>query len=260
MTSSTVAELFAILCALRFITTVKKAQKWLILSDSQAALASLKSNEKRSLDSRLLYETLKEHTKASAMNHTIALQWIPGHCNIPGNTAADAAAGRAHSNAETIRLPISRNEIRLLLRKMSFELSKEGWFDEKSKRSDLFSIDPGIQLSIPTSLNDNRKFETLLHRLRLGTAFTRHFLYRIQRVSSPQCSCGHPDEDIHHLLLECTKHDSPRSVLRANLSLLDRRPFTLKKILGPWPTAVLQKRALYALKKFFEDTNILWKY
>lgn len=259
-TSSTTAELFAILSLLRYINLMQKGNQWVILCDSQAALLSLHGGISNTQNMALVYETLKELTKASEENRTIMFQWIPGHCNIPGNVAADKAAGQAHNNSATYGLPLTQGELRHILRQISFSGCKATWFDQNSKSSDLFHIDPALQFKIPSTVDTTRAFETLIHRLRLGTAYTKHFLQKISRADSPECTCGHMDEDIQHLLLECPRHDTHRQRLASDLLALDRRPFSLRKILGPWPTYSLQRRALMALQRFLEASNILGNY
>ena len=206
VTSSTTAELFAILSAIKFINSVRDAQKWVIFSDSQAALTSLCSTKVKTINNSLIYETLKELTKANQKHHEIMFQWIPGHCNIPGNTAADEAARQAHRKNDSVSIPLSKNELRSILKTKSFNMCRNMWFDENSKNSDLYHIDPLIEFEIPLSLD--RSVETLIHRLRLGTAYTKHFLNRIGRAETPECDCGFVDEDIYHLLQEFPQHDA----------------------------------------------------
>lgn len=90
-------------------------------------------------------------------------------------TAVDAVANRMHNSAQIINLPILRSEVRLFLRQTSCRLSKTAWFDQQSKNLELYLIDLCINSSTPSNLRENRKLETFVHRLRLGTAVTRHF-------------------------------------------------------------------------------------
>lgn len=257
-TSSTTAELFAILYAIKFINSAADARKWVLFSDSQAALRSLSSTNTTVISDSMTYETLKELTKASKAQHEIKFQWIPGHCNIPGNTAADEAARQAHRKDVTISLPISKNELRGLIKATTFRMSKTAWFDQSTKSCDLYHIDPFIEFKITIALD--RSMETLIHRLRLGTAYTKHFLHRIGRAETPECECGFIDEDVCHLLIDCPHHDTPRRRLKSELLALDHRPFSLRKLLGPWPTRVLQTHALKALTRFLQDSGIADKY
>lgn len=91
-------------------------------------------------------------------------------------------------------------------------MSKTAWFDQSTKRCDLYHIDPFIELKITLALD--RISETLIDRLRLGTAYTKHLffffsLHRHGRAESPECECGLIDEDVCHLLVDCPHHETP---------------------------------------------------
>lgn len=223
-------------------------QNWLILSDSQAALASTKHTINAFNDS-LVYETLKALTRASEVHH-IVFQWIPGHCNIPGNAAADVAARQAHQFPTSDILPLYISDLRHILTRASDSLCHATWFDERSQSSLLFKVDPLLRFQIPTPTS--RCLETLIHRLRIGTAYTKHFLHKIGKVQSARCLCGHPDETIHHVILECPRHDDARRNFKSVLMSLDNRPFNLAKVLGPWTTPSQRRRSFSALKLFLE--------
>uniref|UniRef100_A0A6G5AI24 Putative tick transposon n=1 Tax=Rhipicephalus microplus TaxID=6941 RepID=A0A6G5AI24_RHIMP len=119
------------------------------------------------------------------------------------------------------------------INKMSWQLFKETWFENGAQNSLLYNIDPGIELNNP--LKVSRSVETAIHRLRLGTVYTKAFLYKIRRAGSPTCSCGEAQEYAEHILLHCKNHDIPRKNLFQKLNSLDKRPPSIAKILGPWP-------------------------
>lgn len=60
-------------------------------------------------------------------------------------------------------------------------------------------------------------------------------------------------EDMKHLLVHCPCLCKQRAQLLQRLRNLDNRLLTLQKLLGPWPTNVLQKRALLAVRDVFND-------
>lgn len=204
-------KLFAILSAFRFIASVQITQKWVIFRDSQASLASIHRTDRKALNIHLVYRTIKRHRKASARNDIIAYQWILGHCNIHGNTAADSAAKQAHESENVVNLPLTHSWFRLLLRQISCRLGTNTWFNRKAKCSELLFRDHNITLSIPPQLSDHRSFLTSLQRQRLGAAFTCQFLHRTQCVSSSQCHCGHADHKAHNTLISSGRDTIPRS-------------------------------------------------
>lgn len=131
----------------------------------------------------------------------------------------------------------------------------EKWFDSpKSKESVLYEVDPHRKFFIATDLP--RHLETLIHRLRLEVAYTNSFLHKIHRSNSPECHCGQAEENVRHILLECVKYANEREKLKKKLASLDRRPLTLKKLLGPWPEMHLQKKANIFLTDFLVETGL----
>jgi len=77
-------EITAILVALEQLVPRYLYKKVVILSDSKAAIQAIGSGEipisKNVLDCRILLESMRIEGRQ------IILQWIPGHCDIYGNT------------------------------------------------------------------------------------------------------------------------------------------------------------------------------
>ncbi|CAN7985796.1 unnamed protein product [Ixodes hexagonus] len=132
------------------------------------------------------------------------------------------------------------------------------WFDERARTSLLYTLDPHLHFPKDTDLP--RFLDTLLHRLQLNIAFTRKFLNKISRAPSPDCTCGMAIEDVEHLPFKCTRFSKERQRLEQRRRVMDSRPLTLSKILGPWPSPKHQKRALHAIRDFFVETDIAKNY
>ena len=55
-----------------------------------------------------------------------------------------------------------------------------------------------------------------LTQILTGHCMLNQLLHRINRLSSPQCSCGSPEESVEHYLLQCPKFESNRRGLKQN--------------------------------------------
>ena len=83
-----------------------------------------------------------------------------------------------------------------------------------------------------------RHARCVLSRLRCNghSVLLGSYLSRIGRIENPSCSaCGHPSQDISHLILHCPATDSlRRSLFGDSLSLYDlwSRPWAVGRLLG----------------------------
>ena len=98
---------------------------------------------------------------------------------------------------------------------------------------------------VPSILTEERHADCVLSRLRCSghSLQLSSYLSRIGRIESPSCTaCGHPSQDISHLILLCTAMDSlRRSLFGDSLSLYDfwSRPLGVAQLLGrPWSSAM----------------------
>ena len=63
------------------------------------------------------------------------------------------------------------------------------------------------------------KTGNIIHtRLRTGMSCLNCHLFRINKIATPECSCGHAVEDVRHFILFCKKIISQRNVLFQNIS------------------------------------------
>ena len=93
------AELYAVLLAVRFVKASNLSNA-VIFSDSVSVLQSL---EKSNPDNKFLIDI---NRILSSLPFQVTFEWVPGHCNIPGNEAADLAAKEATQLLTVKRLPM----------------------------------------------------------------------------------------------------------------------------------------------------------
>ena len=63
-------------------------------------------------------------------------------------------------------------------------------------------------------------------RLRLGMSCLHSHQYQILKTPSPQCSCGHPQENTQHFVLHCTHHRQHRTQMVANITQIIQKDFS----------------------------------
>ena len=196
----------------------------LLLCDSRSILASLSSPP-----SFLLSQTLWQiWQKLSSLSFcSIRLQWVPGYSFLPEKDATDKLIRRGVLLAPyailcSLSPPISGIHFWLFSDWRRTVSSK--YFDTQ-----VSSISTE-ELVLP------RHARCVLSRLRWNgrSLLLSSYLSRIGRIENPCCSaCGHPSQDISHLILHCPATDSAPLILwRLSVFL---RP--LVQALGSFPAS-----------------------
>ena len=222
--SSFTAETFALKQGLAWCTShlmTCKFQSVLFLTDSQSALSILSS-----APSYLLPESL---TSSLSNNTNLSFQWVPGHAGLPGNEKADLLA-KTGASRPTDATPCPLPPVIAKVRYSQYR----NWRRHIS-HSHLNFLVPEVSSE---ELLLSRSIRSELSRLRCHghSLLLSSYLHRISRKENSACSaCGHPLQDLNHLLLDCPATEPLRkSIFGSSLSILDlwSRPWGVARLLG----------------------------
>ena len=200
------AEAYAIKAAIESITGTFHMHPSLstdvvVFSDSKSVLQCLKNE---SLSSRTIKDLILTLTKFSdEFNKDITFQWIPSHCNIEGNEAADKLA-KEGSTMEQPETAVPQSTCKQII-KSNIQIEWMcNWAQDKHGRT-LFPYMPKPDKKDP--LNQlNRKQQTIIFRLRTQHVPLNAHLNRFNPMHEPHCPlCDHAYETVEHFLFDCPK-------------------------------------------------------
>ncbi|MDN6490718.1 MAG: hypothetical protein L0K41_10005 [Yaniella sp.] len=183
-----------------------------ILCDSKSALQSIQNARNKS-GQRIVHAILLAAAEVQAENIALRLQWIPGHCDDPGNDAADRLAREAARPGKTHPFrPLLTRENAYIRGNIRAQWEQE--WKSSTKGGHLRKIDNTLPATYTRelygSLSRDRAY--LLTQLRTGHNWLSTYRKNIGYSDDNQCVCG-AQETVTHVLVNC-----PRLVeLRRNL-------------------------------------------
>ena len=160
-----------------------------LLTDALSVLQALQSNRDTELND------LSAALASLCRGHAAILQWIPSHCNVPGNEAADSLA-KEGTTKERVDRSTSYPEVKTILK--AKQHSK--W---RHKHPRYNKVDPYYLLT--------RREQVTMFRLRTGHNRLNYHLYSKLRIGhTEQCPCGTGSQTIEHLLQSCPIYEPLR--------------------------------------------------
>jgi hypothetical protein len=158
-------------------------------SDAKSVLQALDSARDKELND--LSTALSSLCRA----HTVVLQWVPSHCNILGNEAADTLAKEGATKEQSDR-STTFQEAKTIIRAKQHNK----WMQQH----------PRYNPNVPFHLL-SRSEQVLIFRLRTGHNRMNHHLFNKFRIGqSDQCPCQTGSMTTEHLLQSCPQHDDLR--------------------------------------------------
>jgi len=206
------AEAFAITAALqkvreKFEEDPNKKEQCVIFSDSQSCLEALDKQEFKFKAIRDLALTVSSFLEDFGTTHLV-LQWIPSHCDIPGNERADVLAKRGAAKEQPHK-PVSQATAKQILKANSKIEWKHSWTQSEKGRA-MFKYVPKPNGKDPINFL-KRKDQVIIFRLRTTHIQLNAHLSRITKDHPPACTlCGYREETVNHFLFDCPNLQSTR--------------------------------------------------
>ena len=231
------AELVGIMFAINWIlsTLSNICKPVVIFTDSVSSIRALKSKQSSSYSSLLQSILSRIDQLRRRFNYPIVISWVPAHCSIRGNEAADTVAKLAtYVDADGKLLSpstppppsplISLSEfyngyINTLYYYVKPSIASvrslvdthvlNTWQKEyDSNKAGAFykSLEPRVSKTVKFGARTRRKDVTIT-RLRVGRCGLNYYLHKIGKVSSPLCTHCKVDETVEHFIMHCTHYN-----------------------------------------------------
>ncbi|OGE46524.1 hypothetical protein PENARI_c208G11671 [Penicillium arizonense] len=184
-----------------------------ILCDSKSALQAIENPRNKS-GQRIIHAILQAAAEVQAKGIALRLQWIPGHCDDPGNDAADRLAKDAASPGKTHPFrPLLTRKRALIRDKIRAQWERE--WKASTNGGHLRKIDSTLPATYTRKLYGNlpRGRAYLLTQLRTGHNWLSTYAKTFGFRDNDQCVCG-AQETVTHVLVDCPNLREIRRELR----------------------------------------------
>jgi ribonuclease HI len=191
-----------------------------IYTDSQITIDSITNTSNHN---NLIEEIRKNVLHLQTDNQKIGFAWVKAHVGILGNELADHLARSAvrDGNLQVCYDRILKSNVLRELEEISVTLWEREWrLTPKGEVTKSFFPTVKERLKVNVSLTSN--VTTLL----TGHGKLRSYFHRFKVLDNPTCPCGTGQQNVDHIIYECLKFATERTLL-VN-SILNKG--------GKWPT------------------------
>jgi len=219
------AELIGIYYAIELLTPrsverqgslPSQSRKMTIICDSQSAIKAVANLSNRP-GQHIVYTIHRAVRDLKTQGFSVNLQWIPGHCDNPGNDTADRLAKEAvHSNNSHPFQKLATRDRRFYHENILTEWKNE--WNRSSKGKHLRQIDKMLPSPHTRRLYDSlpRNRVYLLTQLRTGHSWLATYAKNYRFRKDDKCECGGM-ETVAHVLVDCPKLRDLRQQLRGKI-------------------------------------------
>jgi ribonuclease HI len=184
-----------------------------ILCESRSALQAIKSVRNKS-GQRIVHAIHQAAIEVQTAEIALRLQWVPGHCDNPGNDAADRMAKHAASPGKSHPFrPLLTRERAFIRSNIAAQWEQE--WRTSSKGGHLRKIDDTLPATHTRKLYGSlpRGRAYLLTQLRTGHNWLSTYRKKIGYSDDDRCDCG-AHETVVHVLVDCPMLAELRRKLR----------------------------------------------
>ena len=250
-------ELYAISKALQF-SLDNNMSKVVIFSDSMSALQLICSPRNSYIN---IVSKIKRLLISLNQQKTVHLHWVKAHCGINGNEMADKTANKGHANDRSEKYDLCELEYYSILKEKVQIYCTNHWKQqtiESGKGLFLTTVRDKVASSKLVVDLPSRRHQVVIHRLRMGHAGVKQYLYRFGMGDSGECVQCQSSETIHHYLLECSCSAVQRDLMIISLRQVGISNPTLKILLGGDESFADSRRKIFEiLIQYIKDTNKL---
>ncbi|XP_018007031.1 uncharacterized protein LOC108664850 [Hyalella azteca] len=218
-TSIFTSELYAIYCAIKFISL---PGNFVVFCDSLSCISALRSNV---APTHFLVPWIIEACSQLTIGK-LTLEWVPGHSGIAGNVAADALARAALNLANTTNLALGTRDWKVKIAKHYCSVWHTAW---STLPAHITKSNLKLDSLTPTELP--RPQQVAITRLRLETCLLTHS-HLFTKSPPLTCSSCHCQQTIKHIFIDCPLCTQQQHTLRTACQQLNL-PFSLSTLFSP---------------------------